>query len=190
MEKIRTVFKRDPETRRVVDEFVVPQQELAHAIPTLKRDGVNVRVTVRSGESVRLEARRNPNKQQKARGIIEPWYRDAIEGEPADRFMFEALANTDLSELPDGEWPAEALGPKFQGNPMGLEEHRLLFFTLSPERFPGEVPSDFAGLREFLLAQPAEVEGIVWHAPEGGFVGKLKRKDFQSDSRSGARPAR
>lgn len=178
MEKIRTIFERDEKTRKVVDTRVIAEADIALATPTIKRDGMNVRVTIRNGEVVRFEARRNPNKEQKKRGIIEPWYRDANADDNTDKHLYAALANTDTSGLPDGEWPAEALGPKIQGNPMNLEEGSLLFFTLHPPVFADAVPTDYDGLRKFITSQPADIEGIVWHAPDGGFTGKLKRKDF------------
>ena len=90
---------------------------------------MNVRVTIRSGTCVRLEKRRNPDKIQKHKGIIEPWYVDAsISSE--DKWLNDALANTDLSKLPDGEWSGEALGKNIQGNSLNLENNRIVFFSL------------------------------------------------------------
>lgn len=211
MYKIATIFDRDWDGHR----GVVPK--LLHnpggAVATEKLDGTNVRVTVRAGEAVRLEARRNPTKPEKARGIEEPWYRQAwpapngshgYEPEdfmPGDRRIVEAMYNTPLEGVSDGEWSAEAVGPKIQGNPLKLAEHRLFFFDL--DRLPAEVcvpvlgeglpvpPSSeeqwtayFHELLGYLAVARSRVnpevgiEGIVWHG-DAGFGGKLKLRDFK-----------
>jgi hypothetical protein len=170
-------------------------------VATEKLDGTNVRVTVRSGEIVRLEARRNPTREQKARGITEPWYRDS-DGMSADKYMAAAVTNTPLLGFPDGEWSAEAVGPSIQGNPLELDGHRLYLFP-SPALVGRLVPAgvlvptlpnmDFLArtaeaqftLLEGLLPRlpsrvnPAKVlEGIVWHK-RGLPVAKLKGSDFR-----------
>jgi len=72
MEKIPTLFDRD-EHFKVTDrvragcECVIAGE----GIPTEKLDGMNVRLTVRSGQLVRVEKRRNPSAKQKHQGIID-----------------------------------------------------------------------------------------------------------------------
>lgn len=211
MRKVPTVFDRDWQG----DHGVIPKVIVnpGGAPATEKLNGSNVRVTVRTDATspggpnslavpVRLEKRRNPSKEQKAEGITEPWYVDASRDEPADRFLFEALDNTSLLDIPEGEWSAEAVGPKIQGNPLKLEEHRLFFFSLSLlpsevcvpilEGVPvlGEFPSEeesaafFHALCEYLRAARSLVnpdvgiEGIVWHGGMGW--AKIKRADFKA----------
>lgn len=113
MRKIKTIFER--ENGRVVPQVVsgVSLEMLAldkTIKATEKLDGMNIRATIRSGICVRLEKRRNPDKIQKYKGIIEPWYTDTSESSE-DKWLNDALKNTDLSQLPDGEWSGEALGP-------------------------------------------------------------------------------
>lgn len=202
MRKTPTIFDRDWEGNRGVRPA---QVYAAEGVATEKLDGTNVRVTVRTDETdgiaasvvyaVRLEKRRNPTKEQKKDGITEPWYVDASRDDPADRFIFEALDNTSLMDVPQGEWSAEAVGPKIQGNPLGLDEHVLYFFDRDqlPEDIcvpalddAPEVGSTqevfFADLRGYLESARSRVnpevgiEGIVWH---GATWTKLKRKDFK-----------
>lgn len=210
MRKVPTVFDRDWEGNHGVIPKVIVNPGGAPA--TEKLNGSNVRVTVRTDATspggsnslavpVRLEKRRNPTKEQKADGITAPWYVDASRDEPADRFLFEALDNTPLLDVPEGEWSAEAVGPKIQGNPLKLDEHRLFFFDLRRlqgqvcvprlEGVPdiGEFPSDeesaafFHALCEYLrearsLVNPdVGIEGIVWHGSMGW--AKIKRADFK-----------
>ena len=165
-------------------------------VATEKIDGANVRVTVRNGTLVRIEARRNPTRRQKEAGIVEPWYRDAepVEVNSPDKWLRDAAANVNYQGIPDGEWSAEAVGPKIQGNPLKLEEHTLYFFSLIPWKdslsatinipaIYGRVPFDFEELRDWMFLQQSDVnpevgiEGIVWWLFDDP-VAKIKVKDY------------
>lgn len=185
MKKIKTIFER-------VDRKVIPQAVAGVSLEVLaldksikateKLDGMNVRVTVRSGICVRLEKRRNPDKIQKFKGIIEPWYVDTSES-AEDKWLLDALKNTDLSNIPDGEWSGEALGPNIQGNPLNLESNRIVFFSLGQAPIFEDVPTSFEELKEWLPKQKSKygndcgIEGIVWHCANGDMY-KIKTKDF------------
>ncbi len=182
MEKIPTMFERDDNfkvtsTVREDCAWVLDGEGLA----TEKLDGANVRLTVRAGQVVRLEKRRNPSKTQKAQGIIDGWYVDTDEASSDDRWMIDAVHNTDTSDWPDGEHACEALGPKFQGNPLGLSEHLCVPFNLEIPTY--DAPRDFESLQAFLAEiessySPGNLaEGIVFHHPDGRRA-KIKRRDF------------
>lgn len=186
MKKIKTIFER--ENGHVIDKVSSDIHFdvlgfLKGAKATEKLNGMNVRVTVRSGTCVRLEKRRNPDKIQKHKGIIESWYIDtAISLE--DKWLNDALKNTDLTNIPDGEWSGEALGTNIQGNPLNLPTNRILFFTLDQAPVFENVPNSFEGLKEWLPKQKSKygndycgIEGIVWHC-ENGEMYKIKLKDF------------
>ena len=183
MQKIPTVFERD--ARFKVTPVIRPGCEWVFAgegTPTEKLDGTNIRLTLRAGRVVRVEKRRNPSKEQKALGIKDGWYMDATEPEGADKWVYEAVGNTDVSAWPDGEHSCEALGPKIQGNPLQLEQHLVVPFDLSIPIY-AEVPRSFEGLRDSLrslesrFSPGALAEGIVFHHPDGRRA-KIKRKDF------------
>ncbi|ACT95105.1 hypothetical protein [Dyadobacter fermentans] len=188
MEKIPTIYERNwSGDRKVIDVLSVTDFDFDNSDAAEKLDGTNVRITVRNGYFVRLEKRRNPSKEEKIRGISEPWYIDANLDGPADQYLFEAAKNTDLSEVPDGEWSAEALGEKIQGNPLHLEGHTLFIFSLESWREKilfKDVPTSFSELRTWLDRQKSIVgndcgiEGIVWHERLTGRMCKIKRKDF------------
>ena len=191
MEKIRTIFDRNWEgNRKVNSKLVVTDFDFTNAIATEKLDGMNVRITVRNETVVRVEKRRNPNKMQKQMGIKDPWYIDAIESDKGDSYIFEAVKHTDLIGVPDGEWSAEALGEKIQGNPLNLSGHTLFIFSLDTWKKKvtyKDAPTDFEGLKKWLPIQKSifgndcEIEGIVWHNLETGQMCKIKLKDFQFD---------
>lgn len=190
MEKIKTIFDRNWEgDKTVVDVLVEPlMDKLATAIAAEKIDGMNVRATLRSGTCVRLEKRRNPDKIQKHKGIVEPWYVDASEFEQGDKWLFDALKNTILTDLPDGEWSGEAVGTNIQGNPLNLETNRIVFFTLGQAPIFEDAPTDYEALKVWLPAQKSKygndcgIEGIVWHCTDGTMY-KIKTKDFKPDNR-------
>lgn len=183
MEKIPTLFERD-DGFKVVDraragcEWVLAGE----GVGTEKLDGTNVRLTVRSGRIVRVEKRRNPTKVQKAQGIVDGWYADVDPQSAEDRWIHEAVRGTDVAGWPDGEHPVEAVGPRIQGNPLGLDAHRCVPFNLEIPVY-ADAPRSYAELREtmdslesrFAPGHPAE--GIVFHHPDGRRA-KIKRKDF------------
>lgn len=211
MEKITTIFERDWDgDKKVTPEAAVPLP--VNMAATEKLDGTNVRLTTRNNVLVRLEARQNPTKALKQGfGIREPWYRDAWsygqqQADPSDRYIIEGAVNTMVEAakgggVADGEWTGEAIGPKIQGNPLGLEEHRVAFFdrhalplglcvpmrsdvptltqadTATAEWYYEAMRTFFASARSRLNPE-RPIEGIVWHGTHG-FGGKLKRKDFR-----------
>lgn len=188
MKKIKTIFERDWDGDRTVIDKLAVDFDFANAVATEKLDGMNVRVTVRSHTSVRLEKRRNPDKRQKASGIEDPWYIDADEYGPEDKYLYEALKNTALDDIPDGEWSGEAVGPSIQGNPLRLDSHRIVLFSCEKAPVRLNVPTTYAELKEWIKIAPSMygndcgIEGIVWHAPNGDMV-KIKASDFERDKR-------
>ena len=133
MKKIKTIFDRDWEGNKgVIDKPLMTFSP--DVVATEKLDGTNVRLTVRNHTIVRIEKRRNPSKLEKAKGIVDPWYVDASEFEAQDKHIVEASKNTDLSDIGDGEWSGEAVGPKIQGNPLNLDKHEVVLFSFSSAR--------------------------------------------------------
>lgn len=192
MKKIKTIFERNWEgDKTVIDKYIeeFEPELLKEGIATEKLDGMNVRVTIRNGTSVRLEKRRNPDKIQKQKGIEEPWYKDTDDFGPEDKWLIGALKNTDLSNLPDGEWSGEALGPNIQGNPLNLENNRIVFFSLNQAPIFENAPISYEELKKWLPEQKSKygnncgIEGIVWHCSTGDMY-KIKTKDFFKDNRN------
>lgn len=189
MKKIKTIFERDWNGNgKILNEAApgVSLEMLDKAVvftATEKLDGMNVRLTIRNHGCYRLEKRRNPDKIQKQKGVTEPWYVDADQYSPDDKYLYEALAHTDLSDIPDGEWPGEALGPNIQGNPLKLEQNTICLFSCGKAPIFEDVPTSYEALREWLPKQKSKfgndvgIEGIVWHGPDGEMY-KIKTKDF------------
>ena len=191
MRKIKTIFERNwGGDRKVINKKIIKIPKEAVAIEKL--DGTNVRLTIRNHQLVRLEKRRNPSKLQKSQGIEEPWYVDVDEHSPDDKYIWEAARNTDLLNIPDGEWSGEAVGPKIQGNSLNLKEHTVILFSVPSvrERLIFEnVSTNYEELKEWLPKQKSKVgnncgiEGIVWWYRDEP-IGKIKLKDFNYDQES------
>lgn len=92
---------------------------------------------------------------------------------PENRWHVEAvLDGYDLSgrEFMDGTY--ELCGPKIQGNPERMTAHFMV--RHGSVELP-DAPRTFAALRDYL--SKADIEGIVWHHPDGRMV-KIKTRDF------------
>jgi hypothetical protein len=181
MKKIPTLFIRDPQHMQFVTREVNPDAAWVfegHGIPTVKKDGTNICVTVKNGQCVLVEKRRNPTREEKALGA-EPGYLEAHREEPGDKHIFAAVDATNFSDWPDGAWPCEALGPKIQG---GVESPIpvLYQFTLAPVVIAEPIELTFDGMRDYLATHP--IEGIVWRDQRSTIddlnFAKIKRRDF------------
>jgi len=176
MEKIPTLFVRDDATnRKHVRDEVHPACGWVLAgegVATRKFDGTCV--LVRGGE---LFKRREVKPGKPIPPGFEEVNLDPVTGKrmgwlavgdgPEDALHREAWART--GPLPDGTY--ELIGPKVNGNPEDEAVHTLVHHGDEVV----EAPRDFAGLRDWLLAQ--DHEGIVWHHPDGRMA-KLKKRDF------------
>jgi hypothetical protein len=90
---------------------------------------------------------------------------------PEDRWHREAFVGTE----PDGTY--ELCGPKVQGNPDNFEKHVLVPHG---KEILHDAPREFESLKAYLESR--EMEGIVWHHPDGRMV-KIKRRDFFKPSK-------
>lgn len=183
MKKIISLFQRNYDGDRLVRDEIVPGAEWVvegKGIATRKWDGTCC--MVRGGKLYKRyeikpngvaplnfepanELDKNTGKQQGwvpvGEGPEDKWHREAWERQPRE----------------DGTY--ELVGPKIQGNPEGFDFHILLkhgaLILPDPVMHPLPVPRDFNGLREYLHL--TDIEGIVWHHPDGRMV-KIKKKDF------------
>jgi hypothetical protein len=187
--KIISLFQRNYDGDRLVRDEVVPGAEWVIAgqgTATVKIDGTSC--LVRNGQLFkRYDAKRGrtppegwepcepePNEHT---GHWPGWL--PVGNGPEDQWHREAwdIMQSDLcgAPVPDGTY--ELIGPKVQANPYHMRLHELTRHgAIVPEHlnFP-EPPRDFAGLQRWLSEH--EVEGIVWHHPDGRMC-KLKRRDL------------
>lgn len=177
MKKIPSLFVRDEKNRALVTDVVTPGCEWVLAgggIATRKWDGSAC--MVKDGAIYkRYDAKRGKEPPANFTPCQEP---DPVTGhwpgwvpvgqEPDSRWFREAF-DAD-KPLADGTY--ECVGPKVNGNPEGLLVHRLL--RHGREIIEAE-PRTFGGLDNYL--RHANIEGIVWHHPDGRMA-KIKARDF------------
>ena len=173
MQKIPTIFQRE-DGGQVID-VVTPGTEWVfdgQGIPTRKYDGTAC--LLRDGK---LYKRHDVKQGKDAPEGFEPaeerdpesrhWLGWVPVGDgPEDRYHREAHA----SAFDDGTY--ELCGPKVQGNPEGFYDHMLIRHGNIQYRLRDCSP---AGLRNWLLG--LDIEGIVWHHPDGRMA-KIKKRDF------------
>lgn len=99
------------------------------------------------------------------------WHNEAI----ASPVIVSVLENgfIDIGAPEEGA-TYELTGPKINGNPEKFRDHVMIkhgaaFYSKMPD------PFTFESIREFLKGR--NIEGIVWHHPDGRMV-KIKKKDF------------
>lgn len=187
MQKIPTVFKRDPENMRRVLSEVTPGCEWVLAgegEATRKYDGTCTMLSTDGRWWARREVK--PGKQEPPNFLFEQ--HDEATGktvgwEPMEQSAFakwhmqaiEHLAGLGI-HLESGTY--ELIGPKINGNPERQEFHTLVRHRDAEALPVGSL--SFEGLRDTVVALRADgVEGLVWHHPDGRMA-KLKGRDFRS----------
>lgn len=178
MQKIPTVFIRDPENPKYVTDEVNPGCEWVLAgegVPTRKIDGTCTMFDADGRWWARREVK--PGKQPPPN--YQPISTDPNTGktvgwEPMEQSAFakwhaEAL-EADGAVTEPGTY--ELIGPKVNGNPERVFPHMLVWHGGDPIHAEGMTP------REIIeLCRRAEWEGVVWHHPDGRMA-KLKVRDY------------
>lgn len=188
MQKIISLFQRNYDTDRLVRDEVVPGAEWVVAgegIATRKYDGTCC--LMQSGKLFkRYELKRGkiappgfePSQEADAvTGAVPGWL--PITDATADQYLREGLdysRQVHAGEPPDGTY--ELCGPKVGGgnhdgaDPDKFGRHVLVRHGAAVLDY---VPRNFHAIRGYLAI--ANIEGIVWHHPDGRMV-KIKTRDF------------
>ena len=189
MKKIPTIFVRDwegtigPPARFVLDEHH-PDCEWVFAgegVATRKLDGAAC--LLRDGRLYKRQEIKPPKPDPADFELVEEdnetgkrvgWI--PVGDGPEDKWFREGFAASmlvDEAVLEDGTY--ELVGPKVQGNPEGFHAHHLVPHSSPSLLSLGTPPTDYETLKNFLA--PLDIEGIVWHHPDGRMA-KIKKKDF------------
>lgn len=179
MQKIPTLFQRDPDDRRHVLPEADPVCQWVldgEGVATRKYDGTCVLLDDDGAWWARREVR--PGR------ATPPGYRAVVTDENTGKTMgWEPIAQSAyaryhaeaLAASPQTRKPGtyELVGEKINGNPEGVRGHALIAHADAEHL---DVPRDLDGLRTWLLAHPT-IEGIVWHHGDGRRA-KIKYRDF------------
>ena len=177
MRKIPTLYQRTEDRRGVIDA-VTPGCEWVlngEGVATRKWDGTCVLVSHDGTIWTRREVK--PNVTPPPDFVAVDF--DEVTGKS---FGWEPYANSGFARYVDEALEGDHLdpgtyelcGPKINGNPEGVDHHVLLRHGGFPLLV---VPLTFDGLRSY-LADHAQMEGIVWHRPNGRMA-KIKARDFR-----------
>lgn len=189
MQKIISLFQRNYETDRLIRDEVTPGAEWVlngEGTPTLKWDGTCCMI---KGNELykRYDAKHGKTPPEGFMPAQEP---DPVTGHwpgwlkvgagKEDKYHREAFAAN--SNWQDGTY--ELCGPKINSNKHRLTNHMLIKHgqvLAGTVQIPVPKPVTFESLRSFFETidrQPHnDIEGIVWHHPDGRMV-KIKKKDF------------
>lgn len=177
MKKIISLFKRNYDGDRLVCDEVTPGAEWVIAgegVATRKFDGTCC--MIRGGKLFkRYEVKRGgkppenfepANEVDPVTGKQQGWM--PVGDGPEDQYHREAFRGVN-AQFEDGTY--ELCGPKIQGN----AEDFLTYKLVRHGKCVIDTPRDFEGIKNYL--SQINIEGIVWHHPDGRMV-KIKRKDF------------
>ena len=186
MNKIPTVFNRNPETRRFVIDQINPECEWVinnEGIPRRKYDGTCVMLDGDRKWWARREVKKDKTPPENFRQL----QFDEVTGkavgyipiEDSSFYKFFLEANRISNQWNLGTY--ELVGPKINGNPENLDRHEVVFHD-GIRAFPvGHIPSDtaYVYLRRIMNAcKNFGWEGLVWTHPDGRRA-KLKVRDFE-----------
>lgn len=177
MKKIQSLFQRNYDSDRQVRNEVLPGSEWVvngEGIATEKFDGTSCWID-NGNLFKRYDAK---NGKTPPEGFIPAQNPDPTTGHwpgwlpvyllnKEDQYHIEAFDN--LVEKADGTY--ELIGPKVQSNKHNFDKHVLVKHGLVIL----ESPRDYEGLKKYF--ESTNIEGIVWHHPNGSMV-KIKKKDF------------
>ena len=179
MKKVVSLFQRNYDGDRLVRNELVPGAEWVEkgeGIATKKHDGTCCmwrdgrlwkRHELKAGKNAPagFEAAQAPDATT---GDVPGWV--PVGDGPDDARHREGLAHhMGYAPMEDGTY--ELCGPKVQGNPERKPVHMLIRHGCEVLE---DAPRTFNELREYLKR---DIEGIVWHHPDGRMV-KIKGKDF------------
>lgn len=186
MQKIPTLFQRDPDDRARVLPDVTPGCEWVLAgegKPLRKHDGTCVLIR-RDGLAVRAFTRREvkPGKTPPT-GFVQVEHDEAtgktVGWEPGEQSPFAKPLRQAIEDAEEPPLPGtyELCGPKINGNPDGYEGHVLIPHA-EAEGFRFIASLTYENVRD-AVTQLGKLgwEGLVWHHPDGRMA-KIKAKDF------------
>lgn len=182
MKKISTLFKKNPENLALVINEINPENQWVideEGLPTRKYDGTAAAI-INGILYKRYDVKKGKQVPENAIPCQEP---DEITGHwphwvkcepsnPEDKYFFEGIKNLYCRGNMDGTY--ELCGPKINKNREGFKEHILVRHRESDLWITDYT---FDGLKNLLSNSALDIEGIVWHHPDGRMC-KLRKSDF------------
>ncbi|GAP46912.1 hypothetical protein [Streptomyces azureus] len=181
MQKIPTLFVRNPDDRRRVLPEITPGCEWVlegQGAATRKYDGTCILLD----ESGEWWARREVKSGKTSPANYVPVEHDETTGktvgwEPVEQSSFIKFF-TEAREI-RADWAHgtyELCGPKINGNPEALDRHTLIRHATAERVDPDFAHRTYDDIANFLHRH--QWEGIVYHHPDGAMA-KIKLRDFE-----------
>lgn len=181
VQKIPTLFQRNPENMRFVTTDVNPAAEWVlegDGVATRKFDGTCVRLDAAGNWWARREVKpgKNPPNEfvavehDETTGKTVGW--EPIAQSPFVKMWNEATTHMREAGEPMRTGTFELCGPKINGNPERFDHHVLIRHGIEKV----DAPRTFDALATWLHQH--DFEGVVWHHHDGRMA-KLKKRDFQ-----------
>lgn len=180
MQKIISLFQRKYEGDRLVTDTVVPGAEWVingEGVATRKWDGICCKIE----DGVLFKRFDAKHGKTPPEGFVPAQDPDPVTGHwpgwmkvgegPEDKWFREGFANS-IGDKFIQFATFELVGPRVNGNRDGFEKHMLIPHG---EEIITDAPRTFEALKAYFAT--AEIEGFVWHHPDGRKV-KIKKKDF------------
>ena len=174
MKKIISLFERNYETDRLIRNEVVPGAEWVQAgegVATRKWDGICC--MVRDGKLYkRYDAKPGRTPPPSFEPVMEP---DSVTGHHVGWIpVNDGPENWQFRKppMPEEDGTYELVGPSINKNPDDLAELGFIRHGMHP--IP-DAPRFYDDLKLFLSRH--NIEGLVWHHPDGRMV-KIKKRDF------------
>ena len=175
VKKIPTIFKRNPDNMKDLLNEVNPGCEWVfkgEGLARRKYDGTCC--LIKDGKFYKRREIK-PDREVPENFILEDHDENTgksfgwVPVNDSDKWHLEACKN------PEGHMNGtyELCGPKVQGNPEGLFRHTLIFHSHCDAYL--RAPTGFHELNDWLSNE--NIEGLVWHHPDGRMA-KIKKRDF------------
>lgn len=166
MKKIPTIYERDRGLERITRKLGKPLTDTPNEDALWVFGGEGIATRKWDGTPVYWDG--------------EKWYKRAgttwtpMTDGPEDQWLCECvrLAEDDPSVHTNVVGSYEAVGPKINGNPDNMKFNTL---RRHGDIQYEDVPTDLAALKAWLTEH--DIEGIVWHHPDGRMA-KVKKRDF------------
>jgi len=193
MKKLKTLFKKDPNNLGRVIAEMNPENKwvFAQSIATRKFDGTSCAI-INGSLYKRYDAKINKltgvYKKPIPKGAVACQEADILSGHHphwvkcerdnnANRYHFEAFDS--LENKLDGTY--ELCGPKVQGNPENIIDHKLIKHGTGILNIT-DFSFDF--LQDYLSDIENDIEGIVFHHKTTNQMCKIRKSDFGIDRRA------
>jgi hypothetical protein len=174
MKKVISLFQRNYDGDRLVRDEVVPGAEWVLAgegVATRKWDGTCCAVIGgKLYKRCEWDIKKGPAPPEWLHHDFDPAQRSGHGWLPVGIGPEDWMHR--LAEVPSEDGTYELVGPKVQKNAEDREGYELIRHG---NVIFHDCPRDFEGIREYLSER--DIEGIVWHHPDGRMV-KIKGRDF------------